>query len=155
MTSSVTTAGVLLVFSLLIVPAVVGSIFSTRLSVVLLIAWSVGIVACAAGLAGSYAFDLPTGAAMVTAQAVFLLLAGLAKLLIFTSRAHRRRHRRIAGTTSIAAALVALLASSVWLMISPTSDQPLLALVERATGIGPMRLLGPASAKRMTAPLAT
>ena len=29
-------------------------------------------------------------------------------------------------------------------MISPTSDQPLLALVERATGIGPMRLLGPA-----------
>ena len=28
-------------------------------------------------------------------------------------------------------------------MINPTSDQPLLALVERATGIGPTRFLGP------------
>src|ERR1700676_1803016 len=80
-TSSVATAGVLLVFSLLIVPAVIGSIFSGKLPVVLVIAWSVGIAACAAGLAGSYAFDLPTGAAMVIALAGFLLLAGLAKVL--------------------------------------------------------------------------
>src|SRR4029453_4272713 len=46
-------------------------------------------------------------------------------------------------TTVAAAILVTLLASSVWLMIVPTGDQPLLALVERATGTGPARFLGP------------
>lgn len=142
-TSSVTTAGVLLVFSLLIVPAVIGSIFSGKLSVVLLIAWSVGIAGSAVGLAGSYALDLPTGAAMVTAQAGFLLLAGLVKVLIFVGRQRRRRNLRIAVTAVAAAILVALLASSVWLMIVPTGDQPLLALVERVTGTGPTRFLGP------------
>ena len=60
-TSSVTTAGVLLVFSFLIVPAVIGSLFSRRLEIVLPIAWSAGIVASGAGLAGSYVLDLPTG----------------------------------------------------------------------------------------------
>jgi zinc/manganese transport system permease protein len=141
-TSSVTTAGVLLVFSLLIVPAVIGSIFSDKLSAVLLIAWSVGIAASAVGLAGSYALDLPTGAAMVTAQAGFLLLAGLVKVLIFTGIERRRRNLRIAVTATVAAILVALLASSVWLMIVPTGDQPLLAFVERVTGTGPTRFLG-------------
>jgi ABC-type Mn2+/Zn2+ transport system permease subunit len=44
-TSSVTTAGVLLVFSFLIVPAVIGFIFSRNVGVVLAIAWAVGIAA--------------------------------------------------------------------------------------------------------------
>jgi len=142
-TSSVVTAGVLLVFSLLIVPAVIGSIFSGKLPVVLLIAWSVGIAACAAGLAGSYALDLPTGAAMVTALAGFLLLAGLVKVLIVVGAEQRRANLRIAVNAGAAATLGALLASSVWLMINPTGDQPLLALVETATGAGPARFLGP------------
>jgi zinc/manganese transport system permease protein len=143
-TSSVATAGVLLVFSLLIMPAVVGSIFSGKLPVVLVIAWSVGIAACAAGLAGSYALDLPTGAAMVTALAAFLLLAGLARVLIFVGAEARRVNLRIALHALAAVALVALLASCVWLMINPTGDQPLLALVERTAGIGPVRFLEPA-----------
>jgi zinc/manganese transport system permease protein len=141
-TSSVSTAGVLLVFSLLIVPAVIGTIFSNKLHVVLSIAWSVGIVGCAAGLAGSYALDLPTGAAMVTAQAACLLVAGLAKFLIFVDSGQRRRNSRIAINAIAVATLFTLLASSVWLMISPASDQPLLALVERATGTGPAPFLG-------------
>jgi len=141
-TSSVTTAGVLLVFSLLIVPAVVGSIFSDRLPIVLAIAWGAGIAACAAGLAGSYALDLPTGAAMVMAQAGALLLAGVAKLLLFVGVEQRLHNLRIAIKTLAAAVLIALLASSAWLMIAPTGDQPILALVESATGIGPTRLLG-------------
>ena len=37
-----------------------------------------------------------------------------------------------------------LLASCVWLMINPAGDQPLLALVERAAGTGPVRFLEPA-----------
>jgi zinc/manganese transport system permease protein len=143
-TSSVAIAGVLLVFSLLIVPAVIGSLFSPRLPVVLAIAWSAGIAACAAGLAGSYALDLPTGAAMVTALAAFLLLAGLARVLIFVSAAKRRANARIAFHAVAAAALVALLASCIWLMINPSGDQPLLTLVERVAGIGPARFLEPA-----------
>ncbi len=143
-TSSVATAGVLLVFSLLIVPAVIGFCFSSKLSIVLPIAWSVGIVACAAGLAASYAFDLPTGAAMVTTQAGFLLLAGLAKVLIFVPGTQRQANLRVTGCTVAAALLSVLLASSVWLMIAPGGDQPLPALVERATGIGPAQFLGPA-----------
>jgi zinc/manganese transport system permease protein len=142
-TSSVTTAGVLLVFSLLIVPAVIGSIFSDKLPVVLRIAWSVGIVACAAGLAGSYAFDLPTGAAMVMAQAGFLLLAGLVKLLILAGGQRRRANLRVAGNAIAAATLITILASSIWLMIFPTHDQPLLAVVESAIGIGTTRFLEP------------
>jgi zinc/manganese transport system permease protein len=143
-TSSVATAGVLLVFSLLIVPAVIGSIFSGKLPVVLAIAWSVGIVACAVGLAGSYVLDLPIGAAMVTALAGFLLLAALARALVFTGIEKRHANQRIALHAVGAAALAALLASSVWLMMNPTGDQPLLALVERATGTGPVRFLEPA-----------
>jgi zinc/manganese transport system permease protein len=142
-TSSVVTAGVLLVFSLLIVPAVIGSIFSSKLPVVLLIAWSAGIAACAAGLAGSYAFDLPTGAAMVTALAGFLLLAGLVKVLVFVGTENRRANLRTAGNVVVASALVALLASCAWLMVNPAGDQPLLAFVERAMGAGPAQFLGP------------
>jgi zinc/manganese transport system permease protein len=142
-TSSVATAGVLLVFSLLIVPAVIGSIFSGRLAVVLLIAWGVGIAGCAAGLAGSYALDLPTGAAMVTALAGFLLLAGLVKALVVAGTEQRRTNLRIAANSLASAALIALLASCVWLMLNPTGDQPLLALVERATGTTPAQFLGP------------
>ena len=147
-TSSVATAGVLLVFSLLIVPAVIGSIFSAKLPVVLMIAWSVGTVACAAGLAGSYAFDFPTGAALVTSLAAFLLLAGLAKVLIVVGTEQRRANLRIAVNTVAAVTLAALLASCVWLMIYPAGDQPLLALVERATGMGSAQFLG--SAERET-----
>lgn len=142
-TSSVATAGVLLVFSLLIVPAVIGSIFSGKLPAVLAIAWCAGIAACAAGLAGSYTYDLPTGAAMVIALAGFLLLAGLAKVLIFVGGEKRRANLHIAAETVAGALLLALLSSSAWLILNPTADQPLLAVVERASGVGPAQFLGP------------
>jgi zinc/manganese transport system permease protein len=125
------------------VPAVIGSIFTARLPVLLLIAWGVGIAGCAAGLAASYALDLPTGAAMVAALAGCLMLAGLAKVLIFAGVARRRDNLRVAARAAGAAVLVAVLASSVWLMSYPTGDQPLLALVERMTGIGPAHFLRP------------
>jgi len=142
-TSSVATAGVLLVFSLLIVPAVIGSIFSHKLTVVLAIAWAVGIVACAAGLAGSYMLDLPTGAAMVASLAAFLVAAGLVRVLVFVRPGQRRANVRVATYALAATALVALLGSSVWLVINPAGDQPLLALVERAAGTGPVPFLDP------------
>ena len=139
--SSVTTAGVLLVFSFLIVPAVIGSIFSARMNVVLAVAWGVGIVASAAGLAGSYAFDLPTGAAMVTAFAIFLVLAGVAKALVFVGPLQRSANLRFAVLAVLALTLVLTSASSLWLLVNPTADQPLAAIFEGASGLGPVHFL--------------
>jgi len=140
-TSSVTTAGVLLVFSFLIVPAVIGTIFSRQVSVILTIAWIAGIVASAAGLAGSYVLDLPTGAAMVAAFAIALLIAGLAKALVFVDAARRAANRRIAARSVIASALAVVMASSLWLIFNPAADQPLVAMFEVATGFGPEHFL--------------
>jgi zinc/manganese transport system permease protein len=140
-TSSVTTAGVLLVFSFLIVPAVIGALFSRKLAVALPIAWGAGILASAAGLAGSYLLDLPTGAAMVAAFAVVLVLAGLARALWFVEPARRRANWAIAARSAAALALALTLVSSLWLILHPAADQPLAALVETATGIGPAHYL--------------
>jgi len=140
-TSSVTTAGVLLVFSFLIVPAVIGFIFSRDVRAVLAIAWGAGIAASAAGLAASYLLDLPTGAAMVTAFALFLVVAGIARALVFVRADRRRTHLRHAVRTVIALALALTLAASLWLIINPAGDQPFAVAFERATGVGPERFL--------------
>lgn len=140
-TSSVTTAGVLLVFAMLIVPAVIGMIFSRTVPVVLAIAWCSGILASATGLAASYVLDLPTGAAMVVAFAVVLLLAGLAKALVFSHSSRRAANLRIATRSVAVVALACVLASSLWLIVHPAGDQPALALFEKATGLGPAQFL--------------
>ena len=66
-TSSVQMAGVLLVFSFLIVPAACAMIFFGSIKVRLLVGWGFGLLASAAGLAASAQWDLPTGASVVTA----------------------------------------------------------------------------------------
>jgi zinc/manganese transport system permease protein len=139
--SSVTTAGVLLVFSFLIVPAVIGSIFSGKMRLVLAIAWCVGIIASAIGLAGSYVFDLPTGAAMVLAFGLCLVLAGLVRAFVFVSAGQRRANLRAAARTVAILALVVYLASSLWLILIPAADQPLAAMFEEVTGLGPAYFL--------------
>jgi zinc/manganese transport system permease protein len=140
-TSSVTTAGVLLVFSFLIVPAVIGSLFSRAVPVVLAIAWASGILASALGLAGSFVLDLPTGAAMVVAFVLVLALAGLARALLFVPPVQRRRNWRIAADAAGLLALALVLTSSLWLIVNPAADQPLLAVLERASGLGPATFL--------------
>jgi len=136
-TSSVMTAGVLLVFSFLIVLAVIGSLFSRKFAIVLPIAWGTGIVASAVGLAGSYVLDLPTGAAMVAAFALLLVLAGLGRALVFVDADRRRANWAIAARAVASFVLALTLASSLWLILNPAADQPLAAVIETATGIGP------------------
>jgi zinc/manganese transport system permease protein len=139
--SSVTTAGVLLVFSFLIVPAVIGSIFTRRLGAMLAIGWLVGTTASALGLTGSFWLDLPSGATMVVTFALALIVAGLAKGLLFVPQAARRRNQ-IAVIEIITAAFMAIiLASSLWLIVNPRADQPLLAAFEQTTGLGPATFL--------------
>jgi zinc/manganese transport system permease protein len=140
-TSSVGTAGVLLVFCFLIVPAVIGSLFSRNAGAVLVIAWATGIAASAAGLAASFALDLPTGAAMVAAFGISLIIAGLAKALFFVEEAARRKNQRSAAKLLIASALASILLSSAWLVANPAADQPMIALIEFATGLSPAAFL--------------
>jgi zinc/manganese transport system permease protein len=140
-TSSVGTAGVLLVFCFLIVPAVIGSLFSRNVGVVLIIAWAVGMAASAAGLAASFMLDLPAGAAIVTAFGACLIIAGLAKALFFVDEAVRRRNQRSAAKLLTASALASILLSSAWLVANPAADQPMIALLEFAAGRGPADFL--------------
>jgi zinc/manganese transport system permease protein len=81
-TSSVPIAGVLLVFSYLIVPAVSAMLFSGRLVTRLAIGWGMGAIVSAAGIYLSYLWDLPTGATIATTLgAALLFLAGVRLLM--------------------------------------------------------------------------
>lgn len=64
-TSSVKIAGVLLVFSFLVIPASCAFLFATTVRKQLLIGWSVGFLASIAGMAASYFFDLPTAPTII------------------------------------------------------------------------------------------
>jgi zinc/manganese transport system permease protein len=126
-TSSVALAGVLLVFSFLIMPAAVGVLFADTLRRQLAIGWTVGTLASAVGLAASYGGDLPTGAAMVCTFGATLALAGL----IYPFRQGRSAEalRRAALVARWCVALI-LLASAVLLMAAPRADHPVLDSIE-------------------------
>lgn len=64
-TSSVGSAGILLVFSLLIGPAVISRCYFSSLKMQLIIGWIIGVIVCIAGLLLSYKFDTPVGATIV------------------------------------------------------------------------------------------
>jgi zinc/manganese transport system permease protein len=79
-TSSVTIAGVLLVFSYLIVPSVAAMLFSRNIGTRLAIGWTMGAVVSAAGILASFQLDLPTGATIVCTFGVALVIMALARL---------------------------------------------------------------------------
>ncbi len=82
-TSSVRIAGVLLVFSFLVVPAVCAILFSENLKTRLLLGWGFGFLASAAGIVASYYLDLPTGASVVCVfGGMLVLLACFKKIFI-------------------------------------------------------------------------
>jgi len=75
--SFVRLGGVLLTFSYLIVPAVCGTILATEWPKRLAIGWGVAAAASLLGLWASYKMDLPTGAAIVVASGLLLLVVGV------------------------------------------------------------------------------
>jgi zinc/manganese transport system permease protein len=74
-TSSVAIAGVLVVFSFLVIPAVIAFLFTTKPNLLLAIAWSTGTLATVLGLYISYVTDFPTGPVVVCAFALVLIVA--------------------------------------------------------------------------------
>jgi len=135
-TSSVALAGVLLVFSFLIIPAAIGVLYADALARQLAIGWALGTLASAAGLAVSYFWDLPTGAAMVCTFGAALALAGALYPFLHGDAARAARHVALGLRWSLAAVLVA---SAILLMAAPRADQPLLDAIESVAA--PVRTL--------------
>ena len=76
-TSAVRVAGVLLVFSYLMVPTVMAAILVDSLLARLLIGWGAGFLVSAAGLLASFAWDLPTGTTVVVTFGIALVLVAV------------------------------------------------------------------------------
>ena len=76
-TSSVEMAGVLLVFSFLIVPSICGVLLGRTIVRRLWIGWGIGALTSVLGIVTSYCFDLPTGAAVVCMFGLVLAAIGL------------------------------------------------------------------------------
>jgi len=81
-TFSVNTAGVLLVFVFLIVPAAIGVSITRSFRKQLVIGWVLGTIVSMVGLALSYWLDLPSGPAVVAFYGVVLLFIGLLLFVI-------------------------------------------------------------------------
>jgi zinc/manganese transport system permease protein len=74
-TFSVPIAGVLLVFSFLVVPAAIAFQFANRQGTLALVSWVSGVMASAGGLWLSFRYDLPTGPLIVCMFALLLVAA--------------------------------------------------------------------------------
>lgn len=81
-TSSVLIAGVLLVFSYLVVPAVCAVLFSDDFKTRLMIGWTLGVIASVLGMWASVLFDMPTGAAIVCTFGLILIASGLVRFVM-------------------------------------------------------------------------
>jgi zinc/manganese transport system permease protein len=73
-------AGVLLVFSYLIAPAVCAVILARSITKRLLIGWAISLVGGIGGLFASFYWDFPSGAAIVCTFGVLLVLVSISRL---------------------------------------------------------------------------
>jgi zinc/manganese transport system permease protein len=80
-TMSVPVAGVLMVFTMLVVPAVVAFMFSRDVRKMVFISWGAGALASLAGLWASYVGNFPTGPAIVCMYGLVLVVAGVLRKL--------------------------------------------------------------------------
>jgi zinc/manganese transport system permease protein len=81
-TSSVSIAGVLLVFCYLIVPSVAAMLYADSIGKRLAIGWSMGTIVSGLGVYLSLMLDLPTGATIVCTFGLVLIFMALVKPLI-------------------------------------------------------------------------
>jgi len=79
---SVEIAGVLMVFSALVIPAVIAFLYTNRFGRALFIAWGAGTVAIVGGIGTSFYFDIATGPLLVCAFGAVLVIAAAVRPLL-------------------------------------------------------------------------
>lgn len=104
-TSSVSMAGVLLVFTYLVVPGSFAMLFAESFPARLTIAWMMGSLCSLAGMILSYAGDLPTGPAVVGVFALVLVVGGLLRTILTTGNSARAIVRTVAALAILALAV--------------------------------------------------
>jgi zinc/manganese transport system permease protein len=99
---SVAIVGVLLVFSYLVVPAVIAEMWETTVRGKLLLGWVMAILASTAGIAWSFYFDYPTGPAVVVMLSFFLIVSAIA-YYVHHAPAKGRASANVTGLVACAA----------------------------------------------------
>ena len=94
-THSVGTAGVLLVFVFLVVPAITSMLITDVLWKQLVIGWSMGVIVSVLGLYLSYIADLPSGPTVVSFYGLMLVLVAL-YLYIYRAEMRKKAMMRVA-----------------------------------------------------------
>jgi zinc/manganese transport system permease protein len=79
---SVEIAGVLMVFSTLVIPAVIAFLFTHRLGLALVIAWIAGAIAIVGGIGASFVWDVATGPLLVCSFGLVLVLAAVLRAML-------------------------------------------------------------------------
>ncbi len=102
-TKSVEVVGVLLVFSYLIVPAVIAQMWSDSIRGRLLFGWLVAILASTFGISWSFYADYPTGPAVVVMLGIFLILSSIVYYVLH-SPARLKAAANVAGMALFAIA---------------------------------------------------
>ncbi len=131
-TSSVAVAGVLLVFTFLVVPAAAAFMFGDRLAARIALAWTLGLFGSIAGMLLSYFGDLPTGPSVV-ACFTCLLVGGAVTYYVRTSS---RRPRALGNVLAGAGAIIALVLLSTLVRKAPEEhahESDFAALVQALT----------------------
>lgn len=104
-THSVGTAGVLLVFVFLVVPAVASMLITDVLWKQLVIGWSLGVFVSVIGLYISYRIDLPSGPTVVAFYGVMLVVIAIVMYLI---RAESRKNAMMKIALGIGTTLIVI-----------------------------------------------
>ncbi len=108
-TSSVAIAGVLLVFSFLVVPACIAVLFVESVARRILVAWGVGTVVTVAGIGFTfYEGNFQPGPVVVAAFAAALVVAGLLRYVTHAERKGAALLRTGAGAAAVALAVAGL-----------------------------------------------
>jgi zinc/manganese transport system permease protein len=104
-TSSVAIAGVLLVFSFLVIPSVIAMMFSHTIGGRLAIGWTAGTVVSMVGLSLSYGYDFPSGPAVVCTFGLALVAAATLRYVAVAERTGVALARTAAALLVIAGGL--------------------------------------------------
>lgn len=140
-TSSVSIAGVLLVFSYLVIPAVLAALFAESVRARLALGWTAGTLVSAFGVTLSYYRDLPSGPTIVVSFGGFLAMAAVLRSVQTSPRPAQAALRAAAG----GAALLALIAGSF--LLRKREHHDLLHLLETGSSSERMHVLAQVEAR--------